>query len=235
MLRTPAGAQRYIDKLWDSILETAIDQGYKPAVITRASLYDDNMTLNGKILILDGIIGGRDDIRLVDIVNFRILFRRFPLLRVLRIDTGFLQSAITEFGDDVVGTLFKIGKKLDVVEIITNGEVLKCTRQKYLNDKRLQLETERARLSNEINLQCKSKNPSSWGENTASDNIWGMKLARRSASKAADLFNNKSKPSFVKNIAYGGLGIVGGILGGTIWLTGKAFRGITGIRKGFLG
>lgn len=235
LLGTPKGAQRYINKLWDSILTSAIDQGYKPAIISRAVLYDDNITLNGKVLILDGIIGGRDDIRLTDIVNFRLLFRRFPMIRTITIDTGFLQSAITEFGDDVVGNLFALGSKLESVEILTNNNVLKCTRQKYMSDKRVQKEMERAKLNNHITMECKSKNPASWDENTPGNNIWGMRLARSSMGRASAAFQQKNKPGIGKAIAYGTIGIVGGTIGATLWGLSRGIKGIFGMRKSFKG
>ncbi len=235
LLGTPKGAQRYRDKLWDSILVSAIEQGYKTAVISRVTLKDDNMTMNGKILILDGVIGGRDNIRLSDIVSFRILFKRYPLISVLRIDNAFLRSGLTEFGDNVVERLFEIGKRLEYVDIINDGQLVRCTRENVLSDRRYKEASMKAKMSNAIDMECIAKRSADWDSSNDGDNIWGMRLASASMGKSAKAFQEKSAPGLVKSVVCGAGGLVIGTVGAAAWGVTNVAKSIWGLRKSFRG
>lgn len=235
LLNTPKGAERYITKLWDSILLTAIEQGYKPALVTRVTLKDDNMTINGKILILDGIIGGRENVRLEDIVVFRRLFKRFPMINTLRIDSGFLRTGLVEFNGDVVEHLFDIGKRLQIVDIIESGGIVRCKREDIMSNENYKKATRKAEISNAIDMECAAKRSSGWKGSSDSENIWGMRLAKKSMGKSGEAFRQKSAPGLVGSMLYGAGGIVIGTVGTAAWSITHAVKSLWGLGKSFKG
>ena len=230
LLKTFNGSQRYIDNLWKSILNSIINQGYNKATITRVSLYGGHLYINGKIVILDGIIGGRQNIMLRDIVNFKIMFNRFPMIRELRLDETMFRALLLEYKNNVIDTVFKDCPKLDVIYIkMDSGETQKFDRQ--LGDSS-NLESKN-RVRNEIDLECKSKSSEKWHERLNTDNIWGMKLAKNCMGSASKQFLDKNKPKLVT----GTLLTIGGFIVGTVglgsWGLFKAGKGLTGLSKKF--
>lgn len=226
LLNTPRGAERYIEKLWKSILAKVIDQGYKMANITRVSIYGGNLYINGKIIILNGVLGGRQDIRLRDIVNFGILFKKYPMIRELRLDDEILRVAMLELGENSLEKLFILGKKLDIIYIKgVDGKTYKVGREDINNDEIKDM-SRVADMKNRVDVFCKSKSKSNWDIRSASDNIWGMRLAKANIGNASKALMDKDKPSVGKGLLFGALGGVIGVAGFGLWATYNAGKGI---------
>ena len=233
MLNTYAGSQKYIDRLWKSVLNCIIDQGYKPATITRVSLYGGHMYINGKIIILDGVTGGRQNVLLRDIVNYRIMFKRFPMIRELRLDEDMVKALLVEYKQNAIEKAFKDSNKLEIIYIkLGNGKTKKCERNNIGDKDITRIENENT-LRNSIDLECKSKSSEKWSERFSTDNIWGMKLAKSSMNLAGQHFLDKNKPSIGKAALYGTFGLIGGTIGFGLWGIFSAIKGVNNIRKGY--
>lgn len=232
---TPGGAERYVRNLWKEILKSIIRKGFNPANITRISIYGGNMYANGKIISLNGVLGGRQDIRLRDIVSFVQLFKKFPMIRELRIDPDILQAAILELGENPIRTLFNLGKKLEVVYLKqSDGKTIAIDRHpsptasreenKAVNEKKMQ---------NAVDLYCKSKSDSPEQQMSLGERIWGVKLARSSMSKAGQVFLDKNKPSIGKALVYSTFGVAAGTVGTIAWAGTTLVKKVFGLSKGF--
>lgn len=232
---TPGGAERYVKNLWKEILKSIIRKGFNPANITRISIYGGNMYANGKIVSLNGVLGGKQDIRLRDIVSFVQLFKSFPMIRELRIDPDILQAAILELGENPIRSLFNMGKKLEVVYLKqSDGKTIAIDRHPSPSASR---EEERAvfekKMQNAVDLYCKSKSDSPKEQMTLGERIWGVKLAKSSMSRAGEVFLDKNKPSVGMALVYGTFGIAAGALGTLAWGGVTAVRKIIDLGRGF--
>lgn len=233
MLGTYRGAERYINKIWKSVLNSVVNQGYPPPTITKVSLYGGQMYVSNKILILDGVLGGRQNIRLRDIVNFKMMFKKFPMIKELRLDEDMVRASLAELGEDSIYKMFQFANKLEVVYIkMKDGTIQECTRQSCQSEQAQKI-LRNSQLENDIDTYCKSKNPTSWSSNNPGDNIWGMKLAKSSMSKAGEAFLDKNKPSIGKTLLYGTVGVVGGAIGFGLWGIVSGAKGILRLGKGF--
>ena len=220
-LETPAGAQRYITKLWRSILETVVSNGFKRANITRVSLYGGQMYVNGNILNLNGVIGGYECIRLKDIVSFRVLFKQLFMIRELRIDEEMLRAAVLELGDNAIGQMFSLATRLESIYIqAESGSINRFDRTNVQSAEAKRI-TDKSRAANEMDVYCNSKSNKSWANRLAGDNIWGMRAAKNSLSNAGRMFMDKNKPSVGKAALHAGAGLIVGTIGGLAWGTVK--------------
>ena len=234
MLDTPLGAEKYIKKVWKAILDNILSKGYKRANISRLSIYGGHMYVNGKIVNLNGVIGGFECIRLRDMVSFKTLFKTFFMIRELRIDEDILRVAVMELGDNAIQLLFELGQKLEVIFLQSEkGEVVRIDRKAVKKNSANKL-VEKSKSFNNIDLHCFNISKKSWKQRLAGDNIWGMRLAKQSLGNAGRMFMAKNKPSVGKAAIYAGVGIlvgsIGGIAYGIMKLAGK-LGSLTGLFK----
>lgn len=232
-LDTPAGAERYVKKIWKSILDTIVSKGYRKANITRVSLHGGQMYVNGKIVNLNGVIGGYQCIRLRDIVNFKLLFKTFFMIKELRMDEEMLRAATAELGNNPIEQFFTLAPKLEVVYVQTsNGTTIGVDRQTAQNQ-RLQRVIEKGKLENAIDLHCATKSKKDWSKRLAGDNIWGLNLAKSAMSNAGRAFMDQNKPRFGKAAIYAATGLVVGTIGGLAWGAAKIVGNIINLSRGF--
>ncbi len=229
MLNTPIGAERYIKKIWNSIIDCILSRGYKRAHITRVSIYGGQLYINGKIVNLNGVVGGFECIRLKDMVSFRSLFKKFFMIRELRIDEEMLNVAVMEFGDNAIEQLFKMAQKLEFIYIQTeNSEVIGINRLSVQRLSTKQL-VEKSKMSNDMDLHCINHSNKKWKQRAAGENIWGWKLAKSSISMAGKMFMAKNNPSVGKAAIYAGVGFLAGTIGGVAYGTVRLARGISNL------
>lgn len=226
LINTPKGAQMYINKLWKSILSEIVRSGYKRANVISIAMLGGNMFVGNRIVNLDGILGGYEEIKLRDIVNFRILFKKFFMLKRLIVDEDMLRAAVLELGD--IAELFRLGHKIEKVVVQkTDGSAVLIDRLDLEIDKedRSVLEKQ-GKSKNEFDVFCAANRGIRWYDNIASKNIWGMKLAKKYLSGAGELFFKRDKPKLGRAMLLTGSGITVGAVGTIAW--GLA-RGLTGI------
>lgn len=228
-MNTPSGAEKYINSLWNSILDGIISKGFKRPNITRVSIYGGQMYVNGKIVNLNGVIGGYEDIRLRDIVSFKTLFRKFFMIRELRIDEDMLRVALVELGDNPIQKFFELGNKLEIVYIQkSNGEIVSFDRTSVMNKKASEM-IQKGKLKNDFDLYCMARSKNRWSENRMGDNIWGLRLAKNGLTAASKMFMDKNKPSVGRAAVITGISLVIGTVGPVLWGATQLVRGISEI------
>ena len=235
--KTPRGSRVYFDKLFKSLLEEITANGVKPALVTRVGLYENNMFINNKICNLNGVIGGVNDIRLVDMIKYKTLFKKFKGIKELRLDMDFVEAAMNEYKlytDDVTQVLeklFKESKALNVIELKTkDGGIEKITRAGALSKKAAR-EIQERENSRKLDAACMkvgskpledrrlSEKFMAWDEGSLYN---GAKFMFENVGKA-----NRDKPSFGGTLLWGGLGLGLGIVTTPLW------AGIAGGKKLF--
>ena len=235
MLDTPAGAQRYIDKLWNAILEGVVSKGYKKANITRVSIYGGQMYVNGKIVNLNGVIGGYENIRLRDIVSFRTLFRKFFMIRELRLDMDMLRVAIAELGDSPIEKLFRLGQKLEIVYIQKeNGEVVSFDRTSVMSSKAKEISSS-GHAANELDMYCMAKSKNKWSDNRTGDNLWALRMAKSGLYTAGKMFMDRNKPSVGRAAIIAGASLMVGTVGAVVWGVSRFIGGVIGLSSALTG
>lgn len=226
--KTPRGSRVYFDKLFKSLLEEITANGVKPSLVTRVGLYENNMFINNKICNLNGVIGGVNDIRLVDMIKYKKLFKKFKGIKELRLDMDFVEAAMNEYKlytDDVTQVLeriFKEGKSLTTIELKTrDGSIEKLTRAGVLSKKAAR-EIQERENSRKLDAACMkvgskpledrrlSEKFMAWDEGSLYN---GAKFMFKNVGKA-----NKDKPSFGGTLLWGGLGIGLGIVTTPLWV-----------------
>lgn len=227
LINTPYGAQKYIDRLWTSILDTIVLGGYKRVNITMVAMLGGHMFIGKKIVNLDGVLGGYEEVKLRDIVSFRIMFRKFFRLRDLIVDEDMFRVLMMEY--QVTERIFVEAKRLNRLIIQKqNGENKVIYRDSIKDnaDTNRVMETN-SKFKNDFDLYCATQRKTRWEDNIVADNIWGMRLAKKSFSGAGKLFFEKDKPKVGRSAMLFGSGLVIATLGTAAWggyklLTGTA-------------
>ncbi len=226
MLNTMWGAEKYSNKLWKSILNRVVRNGYRRSYITRVSIYGGQMYVNGKILNLNEVIGGKECIRLRDIMSFKTLFDQFFAIRELRMDEDVFRAAILELGDNAIEMIFKLASKLEVVQIQSKeGNITQFNRSSIINQAAKRF-MENGKLKNNIDINCMNKSSRIWNQRFNGDNIWGWKLAKNSLGTAGKMFMDKNKPSVGRAAIYASVGLLAGTIGGAAYGTFRLAKGI---------
>lgn len=226
LMGTPDGAARYIQRTWKGILKAIVRQGYNPANIVKVSLYGGMMYVNGKIVILDGIVGGRQNIRLRDLVDFSLMFNQFPHIKELRLDEEMIRAAIAELGENVTKKLFALGNKLEVIYVkdaLGDDHAIQRTTIHLAEE----LEQE-AIEANEMDMHCRALKGRGWDMTDISDTVWGMKLAKNSFKKSGKAFMDESRPKVGTAVIHMGVGLIAGTIGPLAW-------GVRGLGRGIIG
>lgn len=119
--KTVKGAEYEFSRRWRIVLNS-IDKKVGKDLVTRVAIYENNMYINKKEVHMSGIIGGIEDIRILDIVDFRGLFKKFKNIKEIAIDTVILEEAVAQLNNPFL-TLFEMGKSLNKVVIIQGAEI----------------------------------------------------------------------------------------------------------------
>lgn len=231
LLQSPRGAERYAKRMWHSVIDAVVDAGYKKANITRISLLGGQMYVNGKILLLDGVIGGRENVRLRDLVDFPYMLKQLPMLDELRIDDDMLRVAVMQYpqAENPFLAMFDSHRRLSVILVKrTNGTVKfdRAAIEQRAKMEYMQQMTSDAQVKNAVEADCKARSRMTWRDCTVSDKVWGWKLCKNSMGSARQMFLNKNKPKPGIAIMLGAAGLVGGAVGGAAWLVASGFKGI---------
>ena len=231
MLSTPKGAARYTKKLWGSILSQITSSGLRAPNVTRLSIYGGHMYINGNIVNLNGVIGGKENIRVVDIVDFKATFKKFPRIRDLRLDEQMLNAAILELGDDVINRIFTMNKNLGKLYISSSDGYTKVISAGDFRESYMQNKIEDMRFRNNVDTYCRNKTNKGWSNGNIGDNIWGMKVAKSTMSNAGKALMDSNKPRVGTALVYAGASIVAGTVGFVGYSIVKGIGGLRGILR----
>ena len=239
--KSPQGCLLYINKLWKVILDEACNQehgGIRRELVAKVGLYGGNLYINGRIVNLNGILGGSNGVELVNIVNFPILFKKFQGMTELQIDDEMMQALLSDC--DGVGDIkapFSMCPRLRVIQYLTDGRVHAIKRQETLTKETGEALSRRRKAAQieRMNYMSNRQNiVTSWKETTDGKKIWGASQARKLlSSSASNLEKKDGKRKYVKGVAYGGLALATGILGGSAYFLYNGTKAIRRYWKGY--
>lgn len=83
-------------------------------LVTRIKIFQYEMYVNNKVISASNLIGGFEDVRIEDIINFKSLAKQFPNIREMTIDDTILERAAIEFDQPLIDmfALFKYLSRL---------------------------------------------------------------------------------------------------------------------------
>lgn len=157
------GAQYEFKSRWKAILD-GVGSKKSAALITRATILEDAIVFNKKMVATINILGGDEDIRIEDIVNFSMTAKQFVNIREIILDTTIFERAQAELGDPI-NKLFSIFTQLNKLCIIEDGcgaPKINVTRQQIMQNQvenQAQEAMERAQFKNQMEAVSAAKNP----------------------------------------------------------------------------
>ena len=108
-------------KRWDFILSGIQKRFGGGSLVNRVYIRDGCLIVNNKQIIVDQLVGGEYGIQLEDIISFKRLFKKFPLIRELVVDEHYITNLYTEYGHtakSLQDNLFSKNKSLQVLSIV---------------------------------------------------------------------------------------------------------------------
>lgn len=157
------GSQYEFKNRWRAILD-GVAGSSNPNLITRLIIMEDTVVFNKKQVATLNILGGADDIRIEDIVNFGMTAKKYKNIRELMIDEVIFERAQIEFGDPI-GGLFKAFGQLQRLTVVTVGcgaAKISVSRQELMQgriDAKAQEAVEKAQFKNQMEAVAAAKNP----------------------------------------------------------------------------
>lgn len=214
-------------KRWESILNS-VSRKINADLVTRVMLVQDEMYVNGRYVLTSNILGGFANIRLVDIVDFKMLFKKFKNIKEILIDTTMVEAYQIEQPNLPNGFFAYSEKLIQVGILMPNGT-------KEVIDRR-KLDTEKEDNSNEtidrikhkaqFEAMCAAKNPRLKDKTPGyQSKVWNA--SKSFGGRGWESIKNqltKKNPSFTKAI---GLGLITtGVLaiGGATYGVGRVFN-----------
>ena len=243
--RSPMGENIYIEKLWKNILQDVSNPhcgGIQRELITRVGLYSNNLFVNGKIVNLNGVLGGSNCVRLKDIVRFKIMFKELRGIKELYLDADMLTELVGEYESSDLKKVFDSAHNLRVINVIDGCHKETIRKEDVLNNKVSEM-AERSELANGMQqLAYESrvqKLNRAWGSATNGSKAWGSKMAVRALQNGAGDVGKgiKKKKGRAGNIIKGALwissGAVIGAVGSVAWLGWSGAKTLRTLWKGF--
>ena len=135
--QTRVGTKRYMAKVWDSIMDAMVSMFSNPGVIRRVSVLSGAIYAQNKLVDYYRLLDEDDGTLLIDVVDFRVLFKRAPNISDLMVDSETLQLIIEQYAcfDEDYSMLFRKNKNLKNLILVVDGSgtQLGITRNQALN------------------------------------------------------------------------------------------------------
>ena len=162
LFKTMWGAQYEFKTRWEKILKAAA-QKVNPDLIKRVTITEDAIAFNKMKVATLGILGGNEDIRIEDIVNFEMLAKKFRNISTLQLDETIFSAAQVELGDPVEALFKKLTKLQSLVVFEAGyGNVVACETRQNLEagkrDAKTKKLAEKTELKNQIEVVAAAKN-----------------------------------------------------------------------------
>lgn len=224
--KTLWGARYEFNSRWQYLLnETA--KKINPSIVARVIITEDAIVFNKKHIATINILGGDDDVRVEDIVNFSMLAKKFPNISSLVLDKTIFEAAQIELGEPITGLFrtFRSLQKLMVADYGYGKAALYTTREEVMNrrvNRAMQEESSSAQFKNQMEVMAASKNPhlrrkSVGYQNRVYTNCMKFKGQTWKAAKDAMGAKNpkllKATVAGVGTVALLGIGLAGGLVG----------------------
>lgn len=239
LFKTVDGAEYEFTKRWDAILN-GISKKMKPDLVTRVVIGDDCLYINKQLVHMTGILGGLEDVRMEDVVNFGKLFKKFPNIKEITMTGTIFEAAQIQLGNPFM-MLFELGKNLNFIEVIgdANSEPVIIRRRDLdgassareqanalIKEARFknQYEAASASMSNKLERQSPGYKTKVYKVADASSKLSGKSFSGASASWS-NVKNNFKKNKKIKTVAWTGAlaitGAVGIVFGAAGWIGKK--------------
>ncbi len=222
-------------KRWELVLKEVKRLYPNAAMVTRVAIMGTQLTVNGNLIMIDDALGGDYDIQLIDILQIRDTFKKFPMIQYLILDNEATQKMIIEYGPDAQGIwrMFQENKPLKAIGLIpaNNGQPVNYNRESFAQTAQAlnkQLTNEKWRM--DMEMAFASKNPRLHEKSPGYVNkIWqgGKKFGGKAWDMACRNFFDDKNPKLMRFMGWSltaglaiGLGAVLSIPGAM----GSAFR-----------
>lgn len=240
LYQTGRGTSYSFKKLWDLAILAIKDAFPDRTLVTRIALVGEQITVNGKILNLEKILGGYYDVRLEDIIRIKPLLKEFPMVKQLILDCNATQCMIREYGPSAekVWHLFQQARNLEILGLIPAGgsQAVSFYRHKFASttdalNNMLGYEVQKI----ETEQFAAYKNP----RLTEKAPGYKNKIWKNSKTMAGNLFKVSGQsladknPKLMKAIVHGGGGILIIGIGGLLAMGGRTIDGIKRLSRSF--
>ena len=236
LFKTIEGSEMEFFKRWDAVLN-GISKKIAPGLVTRVIIGDDCMYVNKKLIHMSGILGGIEDIRMEDIVNFGKTFKKFPNIKEITLSGTIFEAAQNQLGNPFM-MLFEMGSQLNMIQVIesANSEPIVVKRRdlaeatsareqasQLIKEARFknQYEAASASMSNKLDRQTPGYKRKVYKVAEGSSKLSGNSFKAASASWSGVQRNFKKKQG-VKTVLWGGALLLTGAAGAILGITGWA-------------
>lgn len=112
-------------KRWQFILDGIEQRFIDKSVVSKVYIHESLIIVNNKQILVDQLLGGDYGLELKDVVNFKSLLKRFPLISELMIDELYISNLYSEYGDTAKGlwdNMFIKNRNLKVLGFYTRDD-----------------------------------------------------------------------------------------------------------------
>jgi hypothetical protein len=223
------GTRYQFKKRWERILK-AVGKKINPNMVHKIWMCGNTMMVNDHIVDMDNILGGYENINLYNIADFPMLFKAFPNIDELVIDSELLEMAQMN-NQNMPEQFFHLGKSNRVrrVSIIQpNGKKVTLNRADLKRSKSIMKDISadqdiRARL----NVACQARGGRSRAEAgiAHTDRIWASakNLSDKGLGGAYDLVM-RERPAMIRGVLMTAVGLGAIAVGGIAYGIGGIFR-----------
>lgn len=216
LLEMRGGSEVYIDKMFKTILEDASAGFRSKSLISKVGFVGGNMYINGMIVNLNGVLGGRENITLEQIIDFEILFKKYKNLRELDLDTDTLALAMMQCGSSNPYDIFNLSSKLVKINIFGSAGTETIVRGGNGVGRMASDGNKKAQAQAIGDTYRKVTWGDSWQSATRGSKVWGAQAAKSSLRYAGKaLGGDKVKPLRGIGAAIWGAGV--GTVGAVSW------------------
>lgn len=167
LFKTMWGTDYEFKSRWKAILDSA-SKAQPANLVSRLVITEDTIAFNKMVMATIGIIGGEYDIRIEDLVDFKMTAKKFKMIKDLVIDETIFGVAQIQLNDPVIG-LFNIFPRLNTLTVHSVGcgqKELYVTRRQ-VNDvvadekasRKIKEAEERVAFKNQMEVMAAAKNP----------------------------------------------------------------------------
>ena len=144
MFESRNGTSFELNQRWISILQT-MENAIGKSNIYHVQIVDNSMIANGRVVRYDNLIqtdGYNDGLSLYDIINFKTMFKRLPMIQTLKIDENLLAKIAGEYGTDLntLYDVFRQNTRLQKIDIVRGSEIIVQLDRSNLNATKAQLQ-----------------------------------------------------------------------------------------------
>ena len=237
--RTINGAQSDFDVRFSIILNAIEKKFGSSELIHDVRIYENEMYIDRDNFVdLSKVIGGRENIELKHILNYKMLFDKFKHIRTLELSTVMLDELYEQFDGDAIVTVFEINKDLRTIyQRISSDRVYEIKRKQVFNEAYQKEKEEKQREAEERQqlLMFMKNNDARSDKGTNVEKISMYKKAARFGGKhgkeALRQFNRSGITMGRRTASFFGhgiLGVFGGIIGIGSGIIGGVAKGIKG-------